>query len=180
MNPFADPYVSHDAEKPSQFDTNMNDPSYGLGFDICIECHEHAPLPSMAHLRAAEEHVRMMEAEWIEWWRQHWEEKGIIPPRPPPHPSAIIHLPFPSSPPATQAGLNTLIPVIRFLERMVTPGALGVWTSAGPGVGAVSSNAVSRTPPKAQTLPSPWSPIPELSETRSGSITPHRPGSTRP
>ena len=105
---------------------------------------------------------------------------GTIPPRPPPHPSAIIHLPFPSSPPATAAGLNALLPVIRFLERMVTPGALGCLTSVSPSVGSASGIGVSRTPPKAHTLPSPWSSIPESSESRSGSITPHKPvpGST--
>ncbi|KAF9236694.1 hypothetical protein BU15DRAFT_89003 [Melanogaster broomeanus] len=94
-----------------------NDPSHGLGFDICIECHEFAPLPSAAHLRAAEEHVRALEVEWVEC-----SPSGTIPPRPPPHPSSIIHLPFPSSPQGSPAGLNLLIPVIRFLERVVTPG----------------------------------------------------------
>ena len=76
MNPFADPYISHDSEKPSPFNTYSNDPSHGLGFDICIECHEHAPFPSVAHLRAAEEHVRMMEVDWIELWRRHWDQQG--------------------------------------------------------------------------------------------------------
>lgn len=210
IDPFADPYISHDPEKPSPFDTCTNDPSCGLGFDICVECHEHAPLPSVAHLRAAEEHVRMMEVEWAERWRRHWEQQdwrasplpdssiplssstpaanllhtrqppGTIPPRPPPHPSAILHLPFPSSPQATTAGLNALLPVIKFLERMVTPGALGYLTSVSPGVGSANCNGVPRTPPKAQTLPSPWAPIPESSESRSGSITPHMsaPGGT--
>ncbi|KAF8551373.1 hypothetical protein OG21DRAFT_1487029 [Imleria badia] len=180
VDPFADPYISHDSEKPSTFNTYTNDPSCGLGFDICIECHEHAPFPTMAHLRAAEEHVRMMELEWVDLWRQQWDQQGTIPPRPPPHPSAIIHLPFPSSPPPTAAGLNALLPVIRFLERMVTPGALGCLTSVGPSVESASGIGVPRTPPKAHRLPSPWSSIPESSESRSGSITPHKPvpGST--
>jgi dual specificity MAP kinase phosphatase len=205
IDPSADPYISHDSEKPSPFNTYTNDPSHGLGFDICIECHEHAPFPSVGHLRAAEEHVRTMEVEWIEMWHRHWEQKnrrassppdptipltsstpvtnplytrpppGTIPPRPPPHPSAIVHLPFPSSPQATTAGLNALLPVIRFLERMVTPGTLGCFTSVSPGVGSASGNGVPRTPQKAHTVPSPWSPIPESSESRSGSITPHMP-----
>jgi len=104
---------------------------------------------------------------------------GAIPPRPPPHPSAILHLPFPSSPQATTAGLNALLPVIKFLERMVTPGALGCLTSVSPDVGSANGNGISRTPPKVHT-PTPWSPIPESSESRSGSITPHKPapGST--
>lgn len=97
---------------------------------------------------------------------------GTIPPRPPPHPTAIIHLPFPSSPQPTQAGLNALLPVIRFLERMVTPGALGCLTGMSPGVGGASTNGI---PSKTQTLPSPWLPIPALSGNKSGSITPHPP-----
>ena len=204
IDPFADPFISYDSEKPSPFNTYTNDPSYGLGFDICIECHEHAPLPSAAHLRAAEEHVRMMEVEWAEGWRRHWEQgwrasslpdssvplsssapavdplygrppPETIPPRPPPHPSAIIHLPFPSSPQATAVGLNALLPVIKFLGRMVTPGALGYLTSVSPGVGTASGNGIPRTPPKASTLPSPWSPMTETKESRSGSTTPHKP-----
>ncbi|KAF8440487.1 hypothetical protein L210DRAFT_3645628 [Boletus edulis BED1] len=177
LDPFADPYISHDPEKPSPFSTHTNDPSCGLGFDICIECHEHAPFPSVAHLRAAEEHIRSMEMEWVELWHRHWDQQGAIPPRPPPHPSAIIHFPFPSSPSPTPAGLNALLPVIRFLERMVMPGALGSLTSS---VGSGCSNGVPKTPPKAHTLPSPWPPIPESSESRSGSTTPQRPapGST--
>ena len=209
MDPFADPYVSHDSEKPSTHDSHTNDPSCGLGFDICIECHEHAPFPSVAHLRAAEEHVRMMETEWVDLWRRHWDEHGwpassppdssiplastpggnpvfarlrpgTIPPRPPPHPSAIIHLPFPSSPAASPAGLNALLPVIRFLERMVTPGDLGCSTGVTSSAGNAIGSGVPRIPSKSHTLPSPWSPIPESSESRSGSATPHKPapGST--
>ena len=122
-----------------------------------------------------------MEVEWVEEWRRHWEQRGsqganhppgTVPPRPPPHPSAIIHLPFPSSPQATHAGLNALLPVIKFLERMVTPGALGCLTTVSHGVGGASSNGI---PPKTQTLPSPCSPIPESSGNKSGSITPHAP-----
>lgn len=76
VDPFADPCISHDPEKPSTFNTYTNDPLCGLGFDICIECHEHAPFPTMAHLRAAEDHVRIMEVEWVELWRRHWDQQG--------------------------------------------------------------------------------------------------------
>lgn len=76
IDPFADPYGADDSAKPSPLNTYTNDPSYGLGFDICIECHEHAPLPSLAHLRAAEEHVRMMEVEWAEEWCRRWDQQG--------------------------------------------------------------------------------------------------------
>src|SRR5882762_7940651 len=35
-----------------------NDPQRGYGYDICVECHEMAPFPSTAHLRAADEHLQ--------------------------------------------------------------------------------------------------------------------------
>ncbi|KAF8837479.1 hypothetical protein BDN67DRAFT_198128 [Paxillus ammoniavirescens] len=226
-DPFIDPFTSQDPENPSSSDPSTNDPSHGLGFDICIECHEFAPLPSAAHLRAAEEHVRALEVEWVERWRRHWEQQKwqqqqapsapspspqsqsqspspspahsppdthpnatfnapassrTIPPRPPPHPSSIIHLPFPSSPQGTQAGLNSLMPVIRFLERMVTPGGLGCLTGvglgsgAGVGAGAENGNATSSTPSKVPVLPSPWSSTPgSATPSRSRSDAPHRP-----
>ncbi|KAF9223829.1 hypothetical protein BS17DRAFT_753906 [Gyrodon lividus] len=227
-----DPFTSHNPDNPSPFDTSANDPCNGLGFDICIECHEFAPLPSAAHLRAAEEHVRALEVEWVEWWRKHWEQQKqqhqqapssspsapqslspppshsqpddnpndnpnatsnaaassrMIPPRPPPHPSSVIHLPFPSSPQGTQAGLNALMPVIRFLERVVTPGGLGCLTGVGAGAGAgmgggmgargyVNGNATPLMPSKAPTLPSPGSPTPgSASRARSRSDVPHHP-----
>ncbi|KIK95225.1 hypothetical protein PAXRUDRAFT_827227 [Paxillus rubicundulus Ve08.2h10] len=227
-DPIIDPFTSQHCENPSSSDSSTNDPSHGLGFDICIECHEFAPLPSAAHLRAAEEHVRALELEWVERWRRHWEQQKwqheqalsasspspqsqsqsqspspahspsdthsnptsngpapirMIPPRPPPHPSAIIHLPFPSSPQGTQAGLNSLMPVIRFLERVVTPGGLGCLMGVGlgsdTGVGAaadMNGNETPSTPSKVPVLPSPWSPTPgSATRSRSRSDALHRP-----
>ena len=118
-----------------------NDPESGFGFDICVECHDLAPFPSTAHLRAAEEHLAMMDVMWRERWDQAWvaHEKSKkrdgenepsssssippppAPPRPPPHANAVIHLPFPSSPPNSQATMSALIPVVRFLEKWVRP-----------------------------------------------------------
>lgn len=41
-----------------------NDPGKSMGYDICFECHDRAPYPSPAHLRAAEEHLGMLEVMW--------------------------------------------------------------------------------------------------------------------
>ncbi len=128
--------------------TGTNDPAKGFGFDICIECHDLAPFPNAAHLRAAEEHLGMLDALWREKWEAAWyakEEHRMreaqseftvndatsnsprmvlpppAPPRPPPHANAVIHLPFPSSPPNTQTTMVALLPVIRFLEKWIRP-----------------------------------------------------------
>ena len=121
--------------------TATNDPEAGFGFDICVECHDSAPFPSTAHLRAAEEHLAMMDVMWRERWDRTWaaREKSKkcdaenpssssssssipsppTPPRPPPHANAVIHLPFPSSPMNSQATMAALMPVVRFLEKWV-------------------------------------------------------------
>ncbi|KAK0500117.1 hypothetical protein EDD18DRAFT_1437859 [Armillaria luteobubalina] len=91
------------------------------GYDICIECHDLAPFPSPAHLRAAEEKLQGLETRW----RQKVllernvpiEEDIEIPPRPPPHANSIIHLPFPSSPSNT-ASMKALV---RFLDKWLMP-----------------------------------------------------------
>ena len=127
-----------------------NDPTNGFGYDIAVECHELAPFPSTAHLRAADEHLGMLDLLWKERWERGWkakEQKRIkrrkaaagaqgeeersskmeiretppTPPRPPPHASAVIHLPFPSSPPNSQTTMVSLMPVIRFLEKWIKP-----------------------------------------------------------
>ena len=115
-----------------------NDPESGFGFDICVECHDLAPFPSTAHLRAAEEHLAMMDVMWRERWDRAWAAREEskkeasssstpsippppAPPRPPPHANAVIHLPFPSSPSNSQATMAALIPVVRFLEKWVRP-----------------------------------------------------------
>ena len=125
-----------------------NDPNHGFGYDIAVECHELAPFPSTAHLRASDEHLGTLDLLWKERWERGWrsrEEKRIkkrraagagveecdsltwsvppppAPPRPPPHASAVIHLPFPSSPSNNQTTMVSLMPVIRFLEKWMKP-----------------------------------------------------------
>ncbi|KAI6125107.1 hypothetical protein EDD16DRAFT_1474800 [Pisolithus croceorrhizus] len=154
--------IKEQVEKPSPFDSDSNSPALGRGFDICIECHEYAPLPGIAHLHAAEQHIRALEMEWVERCQQDKDgdwmdaDEPFIPHRPPPHPSAMVHLPFPSSQQAVPSILNALFPVIQFLERVITPGWLGGNAGCEPGNGA--SARMPRTPAKGPRLPSPWSP----------------------
>ncbi|KAF7374305.1 hypothetical protein MSAN_00313700 [Mycena sanguinolenta] len=102
-----------------------NAPRDGAGYDVCVECHEMAPFPSLAHLRAAEEHLGMLEGMWDERERARLQVQGEAGEgkrvRPPPHASAVIHLPFPSAPPNTAQTMNALLPVIAFLERCLRP-----------------------------------------------------------
>ncbi|KAL4075061.1 hypothetical protein V8B97DRAFT_1949258 [Scleroderma yunnanense] len=154
-----EPLMDGSIERPSPFESDGNSPSLGRGFDICIECHEYAPLPSMAHLRAVEDHVRALEMHWIEHCQRMANKGGgmdlnndEIPTRPPPHPSAIIHLPFPSSQNTIPSMLSSLIPVIRFLEGLITPG----WLGGGCETNGTQTGAP-RTPSKGPRLPSPWS-----------------------
>ncbi|KAJ3784505.1 hypothetical protein GGU10DRAFT_271348 [Lentinula aff. detonsa] len=100
-----------------------NSPRHGYGYDICIECHELAPFPTLAHLKASEEKVNMLERKWKNQVELSKKVKGelhenyLLPPRPPPHPNAIIHLPMPSSPPVTSGTMGALMPVVRFLQK---------------------------------------------------------------
>ncbi|KAF8626937.1 hypothetical protein AX17_006437 [Amanita inopinata Kibby_2008] len=117
---------------------STNNPESGMGYDICVECHDLAPFPSTAHLRAAEEHLATLEKMWVDRCREKMLEKRltqgtrgggegqhqqemVVPPRPPPNANAVIHLPFPSSPSNSQATMASLIPVIRFLEKCIKP-----------------------------------------------------------
>ncbi|KAJ3732410.1 hypothetical protein DFJ43DRAFT_1073822 [Lentinula guzmanii] len=104
-----------------------NSPHHGYGYDICIECHELAPFPTLAHLKASEEKVNMLERKWKNQVELSKKVKGelhenyVLPPRPPPHPNAIIHLPMPSSPPVTSGTMGALMPVVRFLQKCLVP-----------------------------------------------------------
>lgn len=141
-------------------------PNTPSGYDICIECHDLAPFPTYAHIKASEEKIWELEERWrgiveLERIRKergreaqasslsgfgaetHFEHDGdhnmgdreaqatsdgstknfykkihyTLPPRPTPHPNSIIHLPMPSSPPASAATMGALMPVVRFLEK---------------------------------------------------------------
>ncbi|KAJ7787754.1 hypothetical protein B0H14DRAFT_3095342 [Mycena olivaceomarginata] len=77
-----------------------NDPRDGFGYDVCVECHEMAPFPSLAHLRAAEDHLALLEGMWEERVRALGGE-GETP------------------------TMNALLPVIAFLERCLRIRAAG-------------------------------------------------------
>ncbi|KAI0760995.1 hypothetical protein BD413DRAFT_648260 [Trametes elegans] len=106
------------------FDWRTNDPGQGYGYDVCIECHDYAPFPTSAHLRAAEEHLRVLEKRWVERCvaeKEHVNSTDPLPPRPPPSASHVVHLPFPSSPASSVVTVNTLLPFIAFLETLLQP-----------------------------------------------------------
>ncbi|KAF7294193.1 hypothetical protein HMN09_01147700 [Mycena chlorophos] len=152
-------------EEPAQdlhdpFTYNLtNSPEAAMGYDICVECHEMAPFPSPAHLRAAEDHITMLESMWAERERMRIEtdddkERRI---RPPPNANTVVHLPFPSAPPNTPQTMNAMLPVVAFLERCLWPAeepsanggsSARRWTSPGP-AGSMAS-----------FFPNPPSPVP--------------------
>ncbi|KAI9061173.1 hypothetical protein FKP32DRAFT_1631829, partial [Trametes sanguinea] len=116
--------LRNEEEDEDAFDWRTNDPGQGYGYDICIECHDYAPFPTSAHLRAAEEHLRVLEKRWIERCVADMDgvdSKASVPLRPPPSASHVVHLPFPSSPASSVVTVNTLLPFIAFLERLMQP-----------------------------------------------------------
>ncbi|KAJ7500357.1 hypothetical protein B0H11DRAFT_1997229 [Mycena galericulata] len=123
-----------------------NAPGEGMGYDVCVECHEMAPFPSLTHLRAAEEHLTMLDAMWDERVRAAGEG-GEGPVRPPPNANAVIHLPFPSAPSNTAQTMNALLPVVAFLERCLrpVPPRASQNTSSNDSAGK-NANAVTSTP----------------------------------
>ncbi|KAA1476202.1 hypothetical protein DENSPDRAFT_499399 [Dentipellis sp. KUC8613] len=96
-----------------------------LGFDVCVECCDLAPCPGPAELRAAEEHLARMEDGWAQQCRERGEvgaeDDAAVPPRPAPNAGAVVHLPFPSAPPCTTAGLNALCAFVEFVQRVIEP-----------------------------------------------------------
>ncbi|KAJ8516784.1 hypothetical protein ONZ45_g5943 [Pleurotus djamor] len=114
-----------------------NDPDKGMGYDICFECHDRAPYPSVAHLTAAEEHLGRLEAMWVRRCvaKALKERSGRggqvkIPPRPPPNANAVIHLPFPSMHLHTR--MSSLVIVLDFLAKWLKPPNMEVTFSTAP------------------------------------------------
>lgn len=98
-----------------------------------------APFPSTAYLRAADEHLGMLDTLWAE--RQGGGEEIEI--RPPPNANAIIYLPFPSSPPSSQAAIASLALIVKFLERLMQP-VQPSGTSPAPGSQPTTSGSHGR------------------------------------
>lgn len=66
---------SEDKEDDPFYHRSTNDPKLGYGYDICIECHDIAPFPSLAHLRAAEDHLAMLDKLWLERCKSQLDKK---------------------------------------------------------------------------------------------------------
>ncbi|KAK1223486.1 tyrosine/serine/threonine protein phosphatase pps1 [Marasmius sp. AFHP31] len=96
--------------------TSHQPPSNPLGFDICIECHDAAPLPTKDHLRMVEERLTSMDQAW----RSRQESDSV--PRPPPTAANIIHLLFPSSPTATPSVVKDAVSIVNWLGGLVGVG----------------------------------------------------------
>lgn len=101
-----------------------------------------APFPGPAHLKAAEEHLGMLDALWAERCLDDaGGQQRELPPRPPPNANAVIHLPFPSSPPCNLATMTALMPVIKFLEKWLQPPVVSPAPPAPPSASASSSSS---------------------------------------
>ena len=118
--PIADEWLPHSRgsqymEDP--FNSVHNTPAQDSGFDICIECHDFAQFPTPAHMRAADEHLSALDTTWAAQHSKLLEEGGELPVRPPPNANSIVHLTFPSSPPANGVTIGALASFIAFLDR---------------------------------------------------------------
>ncbi|KAF7292517.1 hypothetical protein MKEN_01476100 [Mycena kentingensis (nom. inval.)] len=150
--------VSRDDDPHDPFNYAItNAPEAGMGYDICIECHEMAPFPNPAHLRAAEDHVRMLEAMWAQ--RVAGEENKRV--RPPPNANTVIHLPFPSAPQNTPQTMNAMLPVLTFLERCLKPlEPTAPVSTSGSALGGSAARRWSISPaPPSSFFPIPPSPV---------------------
>lgn len=152
MRSVVSPYGDEEADDfDDVFDWRTNDPAHGLGYDICIDCQDFVPFPNAAHVKAAEEHIEMLERRWVERCVAELGQvsdkdaaQTCIPLRPPPSASNIVHLPFPSSPTNTPGSLNALIPFINFLESLLQP----------PPVMTLAQARALVSPPPIETFPS--------------------------
>jgi dual specificity MAP kinase phosphatase len=104
------------------FNFATNDPADGLGYDICVESTDIPPFTSAAHLRAAEDHLQMLDTLWAQRCRRNQTtEEGELPPRPPPNANAVIHLAFPCSSLSCGMNRNVIVLVVKFLQRVLQP-----------------------------------------------------------
>ncbi|KAK7691278.1 hypothetical protein QCA50_004671 [Cerrena zonata] len=142
-----DTYDDQMGQEDETFDFKSNDPTQGMGYDLCIECDDLAPFPTSAQMRAVEDHLAMLERLWVERCLRKTEqdyhhgdpsaasgsssdvpmdgveettphgETVTIPPRPPPNAASVVHLSFPSSVSYTPS----LLPFITWLETLIKP-----------------------------------------------------------
>jgi dual specificity MAP kinase phosphatase len=136
------------APEPDEFGFGANDPALGRGWDVCIECHDCAPFPNSAHVRAAEEHLARLDTLWAAKVAREGRT-GAAAVRPPPRPAAILHLPFPSSPPNTSVTVGALGQLVAFLERALAPVGIAPATSA---LGGLHPDATTGGAPRTRPL----------------------------
>ncbi|CAK5273377.1 unnamed protein product [Mycena citricolor] len=120
-------------EPTDPFDCTNNDPQLGMGWDICVECHEMGAWPSLAHIRAAEDHIGLLDGLWAE--RCLAQEASTLSVRPPPNANAVIHLSFPSAPTNSAGTVSAMLPFVAFLERCIRPIVEGKDKDEGTGKG---------------------------------------------
>ncbi|KXN86091.1 Dual specificity protein phosphatase PPS1 [Leucoagaricus sp. SymC.cos] len=164
--PLAPDVSQSSATEDNPFDYEAtNSPQNGLGYDICIECHDLATFPSAAHLRAAEEHLGMLDLMWAERHERQMQERfdngeeiveGDIPLRPPPHANAVIHLTLPSSPTNTQVTMSSLMPTLRFIEKWLRPVTAPTFTITRP---EPIPPSAPQTPPSSHSSARRWSSV---------------------
>lgn len=99
------------------------------------------------------------------------------PPRPPPNATQVIHLAFPSSPPATPQTVGNIIPFLQFLHNLTHPRPPSAdelsWNSGSLGRSAnLPGGGRARSPSLSSTGSSPGQPLrTSMSHSRSGSLT---------
>lgn len=192
--PIADEWVPHSrgsnyTEDP--FNSAYNAPAQGGGFDICIECHDFAQFPTPAHMRAADEHLSVLDATWAAQHSKVLDEGGELPVRPPPNANSIVHLTFPSSPQASGATIGALASFIAFLDRWLKMPGDDV-SSSGPDQPPPSASrkrgvtfSSSSLPPQTSFMNSFFSPSAYTNSANrfrstSASYSPHNDGSSSP
>ena len=122
-----------DLDSFDPFDSSDNP----MGYDVCIECRDPAPLPSSEQIQKAEEHLAYLDAVWS---AKRYEEEhegaadlsdgsrrsatktqGGRRPRPAPSASHIVHFTFPASPPGYAYTMWHLTPFLNFLSTILSP-----------------------------------------------------------
>jgi len=137
-----------------------------FGFDVCIECVDGAHFPSAAELSCVEHHLRKLNEQWVDRWKVTTDADPSkpgegIPPRPPPNPTHIVHIQFPSSPGSSQHAISNMMCFISFLHRILYPAPNSVSEELPVSLSSIftprrpSSSERSTTPPtpKASSTP---------------------------
>ncbi|KZT42199.1 hypothetical protein SISSUDRAFT_980478 [Sistotremastrum suecicum HHB10207 ss-3] len=94
--------------------TNVFDSSNNPdGYDLCVQCHDGASIPSSQHIRRAEEHLQTLSALWQTGFT------SVPPSRPPPNAQSILHLPFPSSPSLQTNPIPAITTFLTFIQSLI-------------------------------------------------------------